>query len=440
MTDDIPIDFKAQPLSMSTVENTADFFSQFDDMKVTEGLPEAMPQGKSLEARIKVAEAEIEDTNAKIKKMEELEKINQNRRTQEQNQILERLAAKSLLTTLQAQKRELSVLQKQHEELRKKVTAGRGWVKDHVSAELMSSFREGWDSCPNNKLRQFFKGVEKIVERLKVTPIAVLQKHRTMLNQIVTSDQANTIEGALGKLYEANRLLIKSAKHAEIMEFPSVKLMDHEAIHAIQSGVCHEQGVGDLTEAIQVLLDKGATEGMTWTGFYLPLRAELEKRLVASSLKKKVPAAAFTATAVTSAPQQGVQHQGNNSAITAADIQLAVANAFNAQKTWDRSRGGGGGRGGDTSGDRGGGKNNRDDGGNTGAGICFAFAQGKCNRGSACRFKHISADKNKPIIIPDCRNGQSCRNDQCVFSHPDGKESDGSRQGTPTPEGKRPRK
>ena len=152
------------------------------------GLPEAMPQGKSLEARIKVAEAEIEDTNAKIKKMEELEKINQNRRTQEQNQILERLAAKSLLTTLQAQKRELSVLQKQHEELRKKVTAGRGWVKDHVSAELMSSFREGWDSCPNNKLRQFFKGVEKIVDRLKVTPIAVLQKHRTTLNQIVTSD------------------------------------------------------------------------------------------------------------------------------------------------------------------------------------------------------------------------------------------------------------
>ena len=53
------------------------------------------------------------------------------------------------------------------------------------------------------------------------------------------------------------------------------------------------------------------------------------------------------------------------------------------------------------------------------------FQRGECTRGTQCRFDHVIDGGGIP---PDCPHGKACKDKDCKYSHPNGKNE---RPGTP---------
>ena len=202
----------------------------------------------------------------------------------------------------------------------------------------------------------------------------------------------------------------------------------------------------------------------TWQPLYDKLRPLLETATVKSQVEgnKAIDdedattsqAAAFKATVGTTAttitPSAAAQQQATSTAggsVPTDVLTNAVARAFAAgvEMGGQQRRGG--------KGQDGGGKGGK--GGSSGASgdadrVCYDFQRGKCRRGASCKFQHTKGGADTgggggQFFNKDCRYGKNCRRSTCDFRHPDGRkgddaESDGSRQGTPTPADKRPRK
>ena len=445
MSKDKEINFEEKPLSIGSIQDTPQFVWQVDNMKVSVGLPDKIPTNHtSLENKIKNVEVEIAKAEKDIKRKETLEGISENTRSNTQNHELKLLVSNNPAAVRTAAKKELGDLERQLEELRKKVVAGRDWILAHLDKELGRVFTTEWDTQGNDKLQQFFKSYDSVLERLKkVAPIAVMQTFRTKLNQKNSLPPAETLDDALDRVNDVQQLLTESKRFAEIMGMESLKLSDQEAIHTIRCGVHYRQGVeGGLSEGIQDLLDKGAGAEMGWKDFSDPLRMELEKRLVTNNMWQQrdgapSTAAAFKATVTTIKPSVAAQQQATSStaggSVSTEALAKAFAQAFAAAAIEKKGEKRGG------KGQDGGGKGGKGGGGASGDAdrVCYDFQKkGKCWRGDKCKFQHIKGGADTGGFDRDCRYGRDCRRSKCDFRHPDGRkvdeaESDDSRPGTP---------
>ena len=448
------INFRENNLSMDCAEAMGKWKEQLDDVFVATGLNPTIekPEG-SLEGQLKKVNDEVAVLEKSIKERETISNIAEGNRSPADRNALKALASASKMANdLSELKKERIRLDNKIVDLNRSCKEIDVFVDETVDVELYDVYRGKRKESADDRAKQIKEGLKEIGKKLNVGISLIAASLKANLAE-EGRRYSTTVSNALKKIVRITKAVEQSKTLAEDFGTTLV-ISDEEALAALLAGIRAKDGVGNVPQTAQALIDAAS---ITPTTFEV-LREKLTMLLQGVSVRDRVSVgkgeeeddgSAFKASTTTQpvstemeqkiaqletrVKELSVQNEKHTTLLATANFAArggstgqhhyqayAATNTTQQQSPWRPGAGGGaGGKGGNAYGGGGGGGQR---------GICYDFQKGKCDRGDSCRFEHVMGAK-KPV----CQYDGTCTSRFCKYDHPNGK----ARSSTPLTGGKR---
>ena len=448
------INFGEENLSLKCAERMGKWREQLTNKFVALGLNPTIdnPDG-SLEGQLKKVNDEVAVLEKSIKERETISNIAEGSRSPADRNTLKASSASKMTNELSELKKERIRLDNKIVEQNRSCSAIDDFVEATVETDLYDAYRGKRDDHEGDRVRQIKEGLKELVQKLNVgIPLIAASLKAKLAGE--GNKFSTTVSNALEKIGRIKRAIEQSQAVAKEFGTDDMIISDGEALAVLVAGVRSKDGVGNVPQTAQTLIDDATIHPTTFKVLSEKLITLLKgvtvrDRVSMGKQEEEDDGSAFKASTTTQpvstemeqkiaqletrVKELSVQNEKHTTLLATANFAArggstgqqqyqayAATNTTQQQSPWRPGAGGGaGGKGGHAYGGGGGGGQR---------GICYDFQKGKCDRGDSCRFEHVMGAK-KPV----CQYDGTCTSRFCKYDHPNGK----ARSSTPLTGGKR---